>query len=169
VANARKRKRAADDFTTSASNHEEEIKRIAGQLSEKHGDLWDRKQYLLWARMYVNIQWTSLDKEPDIHVPLLRGGLKKVPKEESISEAIAGAAIAFAKTLSVPSTPSSSIPTPSKPLPDGVSPASKAKLSSAYISQLRELQELRENGVLSEEEFQEQKRFALNNIRGMNK
>ena len=63
---------------------------------------------------------------------------------------------------------SSSTHTPQSPLPSGVSPASKAKLSSAYISQLRELQELRESGVLSEEEFQEQKMFALNNTRGDN-
>ena len=110
--------------------------------------------------MYVNNQWTSLDEELDI-----RGGLKKVPKKESMSEAITRAAIAFAKT------PSSSIPSSSstcQPLPNGVSPTSKGKLSSAYISQLRELQELRENRFLSEEEFQEQKRFALNNICGMN-
>jgi hypothetical protein len=38
VANARKRKRAADYSTTSASDHEE-VKRVAEQLSEKHGDL----------------------------------------------------------------------------------------------------------------------------------
>ena len=94
VANARKRKRVAEDSITSASDHEEEVKRIAEQLNDKHGDLWDRRQYLLWARMYVNNQWTSLDEEPDI--PLLRGGLKKVSKKESISEAITGAAIAFA-------------------------------------------------------------------------
>ena len=151
VATARKRKRVAEDSVTSGSDHEEEVKRIAEQLNEKHGDIWDRRQYLLWARMYVNNQWTSLDEEPDI--PLLRGGLKKVPKKESISEAITGAAIAFAKTLNAPSTPSSSAHTPCQPLLNGVSPASKAKLSSAYISQLRQLQELRENGVLDEEEF----------------
>ena len=167
AANARKRKRVADDSVTSASDHEEEVKHVAEQLSEKHGDLWDRRQYLLWARMYVNNQWKSLDEEPDI--PLLRGGLKKVPKKESFSEAITGAAITLVKTLSAQNTPSSSTHTPCQPLPSGVSPASKAKLSSTYISQLRKLQELRENGVLSEEEFQEQKMFALNNIRGMNK
>ena len=31
------------------------------------------------------------------------------------------------------------------------------------------VQELRESGVLSEEEFEEQKTFALQNIRGLNK
>ena len=171
VGQARKRKRTTDDDAGSASDHEEKVRHVAEQLSEKHGDKWDQKQYLLWARMYVNKQWKSLDEEPDI--PLLRGGLKKVPRKESISDAITGAAIAFAKALTPQNTPT---PTPTKqssgthsPLPTGVSPASKAKLSSTYISQLRELQELRESGVLSEEEFQEQKMFALNNIRGMNK
>ena len=173
VGQARKRKRAIDDDASSASDHEEEVKRVSEQLSEKHGDKWDQKQYLLWARMYVNKQWKSLNEEPDI--PLLRGGLKKVPRKESISDAITGAAIAFAKALTPQNAPTPT-PIPMKqssdthsPLPTGVSPASKAKLSSTYISQLRELQELRESGVLSEEEFQEQKMFALNNIRGMNK
>ena len=145
------------------------MKHVAEQLSEKHGDLWDRKQYLLWARIYVNNQWKSLDEEPD--TPLLRGGLSEVPRKESLEDAFTGAAVAFAQTLTKQNTPvqqSSSTPTP-HPLPSGVSPASKAKLTSAYISQLRELQELRESGVLNEEEFQEQNMFALNNIRGMNK
>ena len=56
-----------------------------------------------------------------------------------------------------------------KPPPQsGVSLMSKARLSSEYITQLKSLQELRDNGVLSNEEFQEQKAFALNNIRSMN-
>ena len=42
VANARKRKRVAEDSITSASDHEE-VKRIAEQLNDKHGDLWDSK------------------------------------------------------------------------------------------------------------------------------
>ena len=46
LTSARKRKRVADDSVTSASDHEE-VKHVAEQLSEKHGDLWDRRQYLL--------------------------------------------------------------------------------------------------------------------------
>ena len=49
----------------------------------------------------------------------------------------------------------------------GVSPSSKARLSGQYIKQLKSLQELRESGVLSEEEFKEQKTFALRNIHGV--
>ena len=61
-------------------------------------------------------------------------------------------------------TLSSSTHMPCQPLPSGVSPASKARLSYAYIFLLRELQELRESRVLSKEEFQEQKVFALNDV-----
>ena len=116
--------------------------------------------------MYVNNQWKSLDEEPDI--PLLHGDLSKVLRKETLKDAFTGAAVAFVQTLTKQNTPFSCTPT-THPLPNGVSPASKAKLSSAYISQLRELQELRESGVLNEEEFQERKMFVLNNIRGMNK
>ena len=112
---------------------------------------------------HVNNQWSSLDNEPDI--PLLRGGLKTAHKKETLSKVIAGAATAFAKAL----TPQRmSPPKKQSSVQTSVSPASKAKLSGAYISQLRELQ-LRESGVLDEDEFQEQKRFALDDIRGMNK
>ncbi len=60
-------------------------------------------------------------------------------------------------------------PTPNKSKPNaGISPLSKAKLSTQYISQLKSLQDLRECGVLSETEFEEQRRFALNYIRSLN-
>ena len=51
----------------------------------------------------------------------------------------------------------------------GVSPSSKARLIGQYIEQLKSLQELRESGVLCEEEFVEQKTFALQNFCGLNK
>ena len=50
-----------------------------------------------------------------------------------------------------------------------VSPSSKVRLSGQYIEQLKFLQELRESAVLSEEEFEEQKTFAVQNICGLNK
>ena len=120
--------------------------------------------------MQVNNQWDSLDDPPD--VPLITGSIKtKSSRRESLSEAMSGTAIAFAKVIT---NQKSEEPTPTKkcpgqPLPTGVSPASKAKLSREYIIQLKELQELRECGVLSQEEFQEQKKFALDSIRSMNR
>ena len=160
---SRKRKHVSDD---TASDHEEEVKRVADELNDMHGEQWNRKQYLLWARMYVNKQCRSLEEEPDI--PLFRGGLKTPRKKETLTDAI----LTFAKAITPQplSTPAPcSTQAVNSPVSTGVSPASKAKLSSSYITQLRELQQLREGGVLSEEEFQEQKKFALDSILKMNK
>ena len=45
--NSRKRKRA--DSSVSVNDHEEEVKRVAKELNDKHGERWNQKQYLLWA------------------------------------------------------------------------------------------------------------------------
>ena len=144
------------------------MKKAAEKLLEIHGkNKYDNRQLTLWGRMIVNKQCTSYDDPPD--VPLITGGAKKIPRRESLSEAMTGAALAFAKAFSSPSKQSSNqVASKSVPVQSGVSPASKARLSSEYITQLKSLQELREIGVLSNEEFQEQKLFALNNIRSMN-
>ncbi len=174
-ANKRKRKAPAEQSPDSGRlDHEEEVKRVAVDLSAKHGTKYNEKQFKLWARMIVNKQHEDLDEPPNI--PLLTGGIKKIPRKETLSEAITGAACAFAKALTsregdkppLPGTPngkSSCVPSASA----GISPSSKARLSGEYIKQLKTLQELRENGVLSDVEFQEQKTYALDSIRNMNK
>ena len=164
----RKRKRTNDD-PPPASDHEGEIKQVANDLSERHGSKWNHRQYQIWARMHVNNQWDSLDEPPNI--PLISGGIK-ISRKETLSETLSGAAVALVKALtnqnSSNQSESNGKSTP-QPLPSiGVSPASKARLSREYITQLKELQDLRECGVLNEDEFQEQKKFALNNLRKMN-
>lgn len=161
--NSRKRKR-----TTDCTDHEEEVRQLASVLQDKHGAKWNKRQYLIWARMNVNKQYHSLVEPPDI--PLITNGVKKVSRKETFSEAIHGAAVAFANTLKDKNDQDKNDqPDRVSAFPSGVSPASKARLSREYILQLKELQSLRECGVLSEEEFQEQKKFALDSLRGMNK
>lgn len=169
----RKRKHSAtsgiaSNENVSANDHEEEVKQTALELSDRHQDRWNMRQYQIWARMFVNNQWDSLDEPPNI--PLITGSAKKIPRRENLSEAISGAAVAFAKVLTDQNKGSQGeIPANKQQLSTGISPASKAKLSREYISQLKELQDLRQCGVLDEDEFQEQKMFALNNLRSMNK
>ena len=89
-------------------------------------------------------------------------------RKKSLTDALSGAATAFVKALASHRT------SPQKPLlpcaaatnvintdviNTDVSPCSKARLSGQYIEQLKSLQKLRESGVLSEEEFEEQKRL----------
>ena len=161
-----KRKRKADDGPSGTINHEDEVESVATKLQTMHGDKYNPQQLKLWARMIVNKQHKNFEEPPDI--PIITGGIKKPRKNsDSMSEVICNAAVAITQAL----TPSKSSP---HPLPSqkgsliGVSPSSKATLTSNYISQLKSLQELREMGVLSDEEFAEQKRFALDNIRKLN-
>lgn len=49
-----------------------------------------------------------------------------------------------------------------------MSPAKRARECGQYLDYLEKLKNLRESGVLSCEEFEEQKAFALKNIRQLN-
>jgi len=107
--------------------------------------------------MIVNKQHEDFDEPPNI--PIITGGIER-PKmnNDAISEVLCNAAVAITQALTLSkSNPSTS----QKASSIRVSPSSKATLTNNYISQLKSLQELREMGVLSDEEFMEQKRFAL--------
>ena len=165
---ARRKRKSPAESESDVEDHETEVKKAADKLKEMHGEeKYDSRQLMLWGRMIVNKQWKSYDEPPD--VPLITGGARKVPRRESLSEAITGAALAFAKAFSSPQQSSAQVAAKAPaPVHSGVSPMSKARLSSEYITQLKLLQELRDSGVLSDEEFLEQKSFALDNIRTMN-
>ena len=78
----------------------------------------------------MNDQWKSYNKPPD--VPLITGGARKVPRRDTLSEAITSAALAVAKAFSVPQQSNAA----KTPVQSGVSPMRKARLSSEYITQL---------------------------------
>ncbi len=158
----KRKRKTITDSDSDVEDHESEVKKAADKLKEKHQENYDKRQLTLWGRMIVNKQWKSYDDPPD--VPLITGGLRKFPRKETISEAITGAALAFAKAIS-PQTNQQSSKTP---IQSGVSPMSKARVSSEYITQLKLLQQLRDCGVLSDDEFMEQKSIALDNIRSIN-
>ena len=171
--NKRKRKSTtAEDASDSAhGDHEQQIKKIALELADIHGEKYNDNQLRLWARMMVNKQHDDMHHPPNI--PLITGGVKKTcPKGRSLTDTISGAATAFVKALASHRASPQKPPQPcaaTNAINTGVSPSSKARLSGQYIEQLKSLQELRESGVLSEKEFEEQKTFALQNIRGLNK
>lgn len=154
---------------SSYSDHEDDVKRIALDLSDQHGKTYTEQQFRLWARMIVNGQHSDHEEPPN--VPLLTGGTKKTPKKDSFTEAITGAATAFANVLTSSSKVNDGPTTPTHNVPQhtSVSPRSKAQLSSVYIAQLKDLQGLLESGVLTDDEFKEQKEIALQSIRNMNK
>ena len=126
-----------------------------------HGEKYNDNQF---KRMMVNKQHDDIDDPPN--TPHITGGVIKHARKETLTDAISGAATAFVKPLAFHRTSPQKPPQPCVATTNtGVSPSSKARLSGQYIEQLKSLQELRESGVLSEEEFEEQKTFALQNTR----
>lgn len=158
------RKRSNDDPTplakkaTAYAAREGEIEDVADELKELHGNKYSYPQYKLWARMLQNGQHKDKDKPPN--VPLITGSYVKERKDSgSVGEAIAGAAIAIVKALK-----GSPQKTETQSLPTGISPGKKVQLSTQYLKQPETIQKLKDDGVLSAEEYIKQKHRIMNNL-----
>ena len=80
-----------------------------------------------------------------------------------MTEALTTAATAVVGLLkSSPNSPTHSASSTPAPNSSALSPAKRAHVSGQYLEQLAKLKNLQELGVLSLEEFNEQKEFALN-------
>lgn len=158
------KKRKAEEVEAPVPNkrvsREETVDKLAQELREKHGEQFSGPQLRLWARMKLNGQHKSMDHPPQI--PLFTGTISK-PKRESLSEALTSAATAVVGVLKgTPQSPSASVET-------GMSPGKRARVSGEYLDHLEKIKKLHESGVLSKSEFQEQKEYALHNIKEINK
>ena len=109
---------------------------------------------IMWARarMIINNQWKDYDTPPP--VPLIDGG-KTALKRSSFADSLVSAAVAIVKALKDPASPPKERPATSTPTSDNiVSPTNKAHLRSQYLKQLKEIQNLYDEGVLTSEEFE---------------
>ena len=144
-------------------HHEEQVDAICQELRELHNEKYTGPQFRLWARMKVNGQHNSMSEPPPI--PSFTGNVpSKCTRHEPLTEALTSAATAvaglFTQKSNTSSTPSNSTAT--------MSPAKRAHVSGQYLEHLEKLKNLHESGVLDDEEFKEQKSFALQNIRQLN-
>ena len=110
-------------------------------------------------------------------IPAITGAMPK-KKKDSIVDVISNAALTFAQAIkptdiTVSGANSSLIvnqTTPPKPLQtisnggNGISPGRTAELRMKKLQELRELQQLLEENVISKEEFNEQKALVLNSL-----
>lgn len=142
---------------------EKEIDEIFQDLKNRHGDGYSGPQLRLWARMIHNGVYEDQVDPPQ--VPMITGkpGTSNRPKSESLTEALTGAATAFAKVFKT----SPSRPTNPTPPGVGISPCKAAELRMKHLEQLRYIQQLMEDQILSESEFMEQKEIILNTLRKM--
>ncbi len=158
---------------------EEDIEDIVERLKETHGDKFSYSQYRVWARLVKSGLYKDITVVPP--VPALQG-TPETPKrvqKESLSDAIAGAAVAFVKAVRSPECSSNvkaqnsvtiNPQTPPKTgrvssLEDGISPCRATDLRLKKLQELRELQNLLESNILDTAEFEEQKAIVLDSLR----
>ena len=166
------KKRKRDDSSSGHSKRqkrEEEVDTVFDQLKEKHGSKYNTPHLRLWARMIANSLHDDFEEPPNI--PAF-SSVSKRPRQQSVTSAISGAAITLAKALG--GTPkedakdTSSIPTTtptSSYRQTGLSPGKAVELRMKNYEQLRYLQQLFEDGILSDSEYAEQKQDILGSLR----
>ena len=176
-----KRKKKADDPPpTKRQQIEDELESVVKDLQEKHGNKYTLPQLRCWARMITSGKYQDRDTIP---IFLDLNNQPKKQKRSSLAEAITGAAMTFAKAVkssdvqqcssqSVVIASSNSPPTPvagsstnSLPLTAGISQGKIMDLRLKKVHELRELQGLFEQNILTQQEFVEKKQLVLDSLR----
>lgn len=150
----------------SAGAEEEEMEENIHELQSIHADNYDYGQYRLWARMIKNKQWKDFHNPPNL--PMITGKVSRKCKTDVV-DTLATTAVAIIKALRDPSSAAASescVATKEAHTPHGISPAKKVELRSKYLKQLREIQNLRDEGVLTLDEFQVEKDTILQALKG---
>ena len=140
----KKKKNSRKQRKTKADDREEELESIFQQLKEKHESKYSGTQLRLWARMIVAKTHDDMDEPPK--VPMITGAVQKSQPKDSLTDVFVSAATAVARVFS---------------------PSQKVDLRMKNLEQLRQLQKLLEDGILSQEEFESQKKIvvlSLNNL-----
>ncbi len=145
---------------------EEQVDSVYSDLKEKHGNKYENPKLRLWARMIAGGLHDSTDEPPA--VPAFHGGEPK-RRKESFAGALTGAVEAIVryvdkKSPEGPPTEPASQTSHSVTLM-GVSPGKAANLRMRNLEQLRYLQGLYEDNILSDQELAEQKRIILDALR----
>ena len=118
----------------------------------------------LWAQSVCSKVHDNLDNPPDLPAFREEFGPKKARKE-SLTDALIGAAVAITKAFS--SSHPSSPPRVRQGQPVGVSPGRSIELRMKNFEQLRVLQQLFDDGILTTKEYEEKILCSLKKIKVM--
>ena len=141
---------------------EDEVDQYYRTLVNKHKEMFITPQYRLWARMHVAGIHDSMDDPPD--VPAFSSNPPKRQRKNSLTESLTGAAVAFANTLSH-NAGDSPLQSGQSSHGVGISPRKAVELRMKNYEQLRYIQQLFDDNILSEEEYKEQKLNILGSLR----
>ena len=145
----RSRKCKKDEFD------EDNVDTIYQELKKKHSNLYSVPQYRLWARMLHCDTHDSYDTPPAI--PMFSGSQ---PKKQRVGDGVVIIPRSAMSPLSVQN--------PERDVSVGVSPGRSIDLRMKNLEQLRYIQNLFDDNILSLEEFKEQKQAILDSIRKLN-
>ena len=146
---------------TSSKLEEEDVDEHFRVLTEKHGDTYSVPQRRLWARTIHCSTHDSYDTPPAL--PMF-GPPAKRAKKYSLAETISNAAVAITKAISPPSA----VVEPPTNQSLVISPGKSVDLRMKNLQQLRFIQQLFDDNILSQEEFLEQKGSILDALRKLN-
>ena len=149
---------------TTRESIELETDSVFDQLKGKHPHM-ENPKLRLWAKVIQSGHWEDYDNPPPI--PLITGPkIKPKQQKETFTDALVGAATAIVKTLQPqdPNTPKRSSNDSDKPK---ISPMKSATIRRSCLDDLKKLKDLHEDGVLTEEEFQEEKQQILATLRSL--
>ena len=141
-----------DTLSSKRTEKEEELEDTFQTLKTKHGSNFSSPQLRLWARMIVTGSHSDTDIPPN--VPMINGIQKQTTHRESLTDVVSSAAAAIAKVLTPPSTPTPTLNSPNKTVDTRMK----------NLEQLKYLQQLREDGILTEEECLTQKKIVLQSL-----
>ena len=177
VDNSRKRKREESSSESGSSvahrlENEKSVEEAYKKLLEKHANAWDTPRLRLWARMICSGCHDDYDNPPSI--PAFVSTVPKKQRKDNLSEALTGAAVAFAKVVSGGTQASctsdkvgdeSTTHATNNIIMPGVSPGKAVDLRMKNYEQLRYLQQLYDDGILDQKEYIEQKQDILKFLR----
>lgn len=141
-----KKKRDSEESTGRRQEKEDEVDSVYKELLEKHGGAFETPKLRLWSRMLCSGVHSDYDSPPKI--PAFFPPSPKKPKE-SLSDSLAGAAVAVVQALKSDTKQSDDTVMPT-PAGVGLSPAMAVDLRMKNYEQLRYLQQLLKDGILSE-------------------
>lgn len=145
-----------DQPTKKKSIHEEredKLKEALDGLKTKHGSNYTFMQYRIWSEMYANGMHTDLDSPPTNSMFKRAGSGTPISKKKNdspeMAQALTHAATQVSSAITAALTPKSSASSSST----GVSPARAIESRSKCYRQLGELQNLKLQGLLNEEDY----------------
>jgi len=166
---AKKKKKTGSEHKSKREEKEDSVKVLAEELQAQHKDKLDLNevQYRLWSRMLIAGIHSSRDVPPQ--VPLITGSnTPNKPKCNAFEETIVKAATAVMKAITNHHSQATQIQNINDcpVLAAGISPSKAVDIRGKSLGQLSTLKELFVDGILSQEEYMEQKDII---IRGLKK